>query len=144
MDNYICKRGNKEDLLKRWNYLVDIHPRNNSWVVFRENNIRNFDNNYIIPYYGILKDKIICEITAYIRPEAFIGDISNPEGLYSDTMAYLATFRTDKEFEGRGFKKNVIYWIKLRSWTRGCKKYWNIFSFRVQGLYKNNNRTCPT
>ena len=53
MDNYICKRGNKEDLLKRWNYLVDIHPGNNSWIVFRENNIRNFDNNYIIPYYGI-------------------------------------------------------------------------------------------
>ena len=51
MDNYICKRGNKEDLLKRWNYLVDIHPGNNSWIVFRENNIRNFDNNYIIPYY---------------------------------------------------------------------------------------------
>ena len=72
MDNYICKRGNKEDLLKRWNYLVDIHPGNNSWIVFRENNIRNFDNNYIIRYYGILNDKVICEITAYIRPEAFI------------------------------------------------------------------------
>ena len=42
----------KEDLLKRWNYLVDIHPGNNSWIVFRENNIRNFDNNYIISYYA--------------------------------------------------------------------------------------------
>ena len=112
MDNYICKRGNKEDLLKRWNYLVDIHPGNNSWIVFRENNIRNFDNNYIIPYYGILNDKVICEITAYIRPEAFIGDIDNPEGLYSDTMAYLAAFRTDKEFEGKGYFSTLYKYVE--------------------------------
>ena len=103
MSNYVCKVASRDELLKRWNYLVKIHSDNNSWVVFKENTIRNFDANNIIVYYGLLDDNIICEMTAYIKPDAFIGDIEDSEGLYSDTMAYLAAFRTDKEYEGNGY-----------------------------------------
>lgn len=103
MDNFKCKIANKEELLKRWDYLVKIHQGNNSWVVFRENTIKNFDEASIIPYLGFLNDEIICELTAYIKPSAFIGDISEPSGLLSNDMAYLAAFRTNKEFEGKGY-----------------------------------------
>ena len=48
MSNYVCKVANRDELLKRWDYLVRIHPNNNSWVVFKENTIRNFDANNII------------------------------------------------------------------------------------------------
>lgn len=37
MDNFICKVANRDELLKRWEYLVEIHPGNNKWVEFKEN-----------------------------------------------------------------------------------------------------------
>lgn len=103
MENFICKIANKEELIKRWDYLIKIHPGNNIWVIFRDNAIKNFEEENTIPYLGLLNDEIICELTAYIKPEAFIGDISDPSGLLSNDMAYLAAFRTNKEYEGKGY-----------------------------------------
>ena len=103
MENFICKVANRDELIKRWDYLIKIHPGNNSWVVFRENAIKNFDDGSTISYLGFLDNEIICELTAYIKPSAFIGDISDPSGLLSSDMAYLAAFRTNKEYEGKGY-----------------------------------------
>ena len=36
MDNFICKVANRDELLKRWEYLVEIHPGNNKWEEFKE------------------------------------------------------------------------------------------------------------
>ena len=119
MSNYVCKVANREELLKRWDYLVRIHPNNNSWVVFKENTIRNFDAYNIIVYYGLLDDNIICEMTVYIKPDAFIGDIEDSEGLYSDTMAYLAAFRTDKEYEGNGYFSKLYKYVENDLIERG-------------------------
>ena len=79
MDNYICKIATKEELLKRWDYLLTIHPGNNSWCVYKQNAIRNFEEGNTISYLGFLNNEIICELTAYIKNEAFIGDISDEE-----------------------------------------------------------------
>lgn len=103
MDDFICKIATREELLKRWEYLIEIHPGNNDWIVYKENALRNFDNKNTISYLGFLKDKIICEATTYIKNDAFIGDISDPSGLLNKDMAYLAAFRTNKEYEGKGF-----------------------------------------
>ena len=98
MDNFICKVAPREELLKRWDYLINIHPGNNDWVKYKENAIRNFDDGSTIPYLGLLNDEIICEATAYIGVSVFVGDISEPSGLLNDNMAYLAAFRTNKEY----------------------------------------------
>lgn len=112
MDNFICKVATREELLKRWEYLVEIHPGNNDWVIYKENALRNYDDKNTISYLGIFNDKIICEATAYIKEEAFIGDISDPSGLLSDDMAYLAAFRTNKEYEGQGFFSKLYKFIE--------------------------------
>ena len=101
MDNFICKVANRDELLKRWDYLIDIHPNNNVWVVAKENAIRGFNDNSRIVYVLEKDGIIISEATAYIKNSAFIGDISEPSGLLSASMAYLAAFRTNKEFEGK-------------------------------------------
>ena len=99
MDNFICKIANRKELLKRWEYLIDIHPSNNKWVEFKENALNHYDEKSTISYLGFLNDQIICEATAYIKDSAFIGDISEPSGLLSESMAYLAAFRTNKEHD---------------------------------------------
>lgn len=112
MDNFICKIANRDELLKRWDYLIEIHPGNNKWVEFKENALKHYDEKSTISYLGFLNDEIICEATAYIKDSAFIGDISKPSGLLSDSMAYLAAFRTNKEFEGKGYFSKLYSFIE--------------------------------
>lgn len=112
MENFICKVANREELLKRWDYLIEIHPGNNKWVKFKENALKHYDEKSTISYLGFLNNEIICEATAYIKNSAFIGDISEPSGLLSDSMAYLAAFRTNKEFEGKGYFSKLYKFVE--------------------------------
>ena len=112
MDNFICRVANREELLKRWDYLIEIHPGNNKWVKFRENALKHYDEKSTISYLGFLNDEIICEATAYIKESAFIGDISESSGLLSENMAYLAAFRTNKEFEGKGYFSKLYNFVE--------------------------------
>jgi GNAT superfamily N-acetyltransferase len=124
MENFICKVANREELLKRWDYLIKIHPGNNKWVKFKENALKHYDEKSTISYLGFLNDEIICEATAYINDSAFIGDISEPSGLLSDSMAYLAAFRTNKEYEGKGYFGKLYRFIendlKEKGYTELC------------------------
>ena len=112
MDNFICKVANRYELLKRWEYLVEIHPGNNKWKEFKENALKHYDEESTISYLGFLNDEIICEATAYIKDSAFIGDISEPSGLLSDSMAYLAAFRTNKGYEGKGYFSKLYKFVE--------------------------------
>ena len=112
MNDFICKVANRDELLKRWDYLIGIHPGNNDWVKYRENAVRNFDNENTISYLGFLNNEIICEATAYIKDAAFINDISEPSGLLSESMVYLAAFRTNKEFQGKGYFSKLYNFVE--------------------------------
>ena len=103
MDKYICKIADRDELIKRWKYLIEIHSVNNIWEKFRDNALNNFDNDNTISYIGILNGEIICELTAYIKEEAFIDDIDDYDDLLSEDRCYLAAFRTNKEYEGQGY-----------------------------------------
>ena len=119
MDNYICKIATRDELVKRWDYLIEIHPGNNKWIEYRDNALKHFDEGSTISYLGFLNDEIIYEATAYIKDSAFIGDISNPSGLLSDKMAYLAAFRTNKEYEGKGYFSELYRFIENDLKSRG-------------------------
>lgn len=119
MDNFVCKIATREELLKRWEYLVEIHPGNNKWLEFKENALKHYDEKSTISYLGFLNDEIICEATAYIKDSAFIGDISEPSGLLSDNMAYLAAFRTNKELEGKGYFGKLYKFVENDLKNRG-------------------------
>ncbi len=104
---YICKEADREELIRRWEYLIKINPGDNRWIRFREDALKHYDEKSTISYLGFLDDEIICEATAYIKDSAFIGDISEPSGLLSDSMSYLAAFRTNKEYEGKGYFRKL-------------------------------------
>lgn len=103
MEKYVCKIATLDEIIKRMDYLIETHPNNNVWVCAKENAIRGYNEKSKIMYIGILDDEIICEATAYISEEAFVGDIQNTENLLSKTRAYLSGFRTNKVHEGKGY-----------------------------------------
>ncbi len=100
MQNYICKIATIEEMNIKWDYEISIAINNKeNWIVWKEQNIKNYQNGKIIPYYGILDGKIICEATAVLTSDI----VQNSDKLVDDTTAYLTAFRTNKEYEGKGY-----------------------------------------
>lgn len=122
MNNYVCKVADRDELIKRWKYLVEIHPVNNIWEKFRDNALNNFDNDNTISYVGILNDEIICELTAYVKEEAFIDDIADYDDLLSEERCYLAAFRTNKEYQGNGYFSLLFDYVVEDLKSRGYKE----------------------
>lgn len=122
MTDYVCKVADRDELIKRWKYLVEIHPVNNIWEKFKDNALNNFDNDNTISYVGILNDEIICELTAYIKEEAFIDDIDDYDDLLSEDRCYLAAFRTNKEHEGNGYFSLLFDYVVEDLKNRGYKE----------------------
>ena len=100
MQNYICKIATIEEMNIKWDYEISIAINNKeNWIVWKEQNIKNYQNGKIIPYYGILDGQIICEATAVLTSDI----VQNSDKLVDDTTAYLTAFRTNKEYEGKGY-----------------------------------------
>ena len=99
MKNYICKIANIEEMNKKWDYEISIATKKENWIIWKEQNIKNYKKGKIIPYYGILYNKIICEATAVLTSDI----VQNSNKLVDDTTAYLNAFRTNKEYEGKGY-----------------------------------------
>jgi len=112
MENYICRIATLEEIIKRMDYLIEIHQNNNLWVIAKENAIRGYNEKSKIMYIGILENEIICEATAYIKDEAFAGDIENTEELISNNRVYLSGFRTNKEYENKGYFSKLFKYME--------------------------------
>lgn len=97
MDEYICKIATIEEMEQNWNYLVEIHPNNNAWKIYKEESIKNMKEKNTIVYYGILNGTIISEATA------FISNTSDTNELVNENTSYLSAFRTRKEYQGKGY-----------------------------------------
>lgn len=121
-DNYICKKANLEELIQKADYEIARHPNNHMWVVFKERAIKNFKNGNTILYIGILNNEIICEATAVIKKEGLVGDIHNPEGLLENDMVYLSGFRTNKEYEGKGYFSKLFQYLTKDLKNSGYRK----------------------
>ena len=59
MEEYICKMATLEEMEKNWNYLIEIHPNNNAWKIWKEKAIKDMQNENTIVYYGILNGIVI-------------------------------------------------------------------------------------
>lgn len=116
MPNYICKIANLDEMHEKWNYEISkaINDKDN-WCIWKAENIKNFQNGKIIPYYGILDGKIICEATAALNSDV----VQNSEGLVNDTTVYLSAFRTNKEYEGKGYFSKLYKFMEEDLKNRG-------------------------
>ncbi len=120
--SYVCKVATLEEIIKRCDYLIDIHPGNQLWVNVKVNTINGFNNGSKIVYLGILDGQIISEATAYIDDKAFIGDIQNTDNLISSERVYLCGFRTNKEYENQGYFSKLYKFMEEDLKSRGYKE----------------------
>ena len=107
--NYICKIATIDEMNIKWDYEINQKKDKTNWMLWKKENIANYQNGHIIPYYGILNGKIICECTAILEPSI----IHNGEDLINAETVYLSAFRTIPEYQGKGyFSKLFKYMIK--------------------------------
>ena len=110
MNNYVCKIANINEMNTKWDYEIENATSDKeNYIIWKEANINRFKDGYIIPYYGLLDGKIICECTAIINPSV----IQNSDGLVDEETVYLSAFRTIDEYQGKGyFSKLFNYMIE--------------------------------
>ena len=152
MDNYICKIANLDEMNTKWDYEIE-HATDDkeNWIIWKKENLKRFKKGLIIPYYGILNGKIICECTAVIDSSV----VQNADGLIDEKTAYLTAFRTINEYQGQGYFsklfKFMIEDLKHRSYekvTLGVepeeKKNKKIyFKYGFNEHIKNSKETYP-
>ena len=119
MRNYICKIATLNEMNTKWDYEIDnASDDKNNWITWKKDNIERFQKGIIIPYYGLLDGKIICECTAVLSPLA----VQNSEDLVDDKTAYLTAFRTIPGYQGQGYfsklYKFMIEDLKKRGYER--------------------------
>lgn len=108
MDNYVCKIADINDMYTKWNYEIEKAKEDKAnWIVWKELHITNFNKGLIIPYYGLLNNKIICECTAAVDKTV----IQNSEGLINNETAYLMAFRTNEEYQGKGYFRKLFKYM---------------------------------
>lgn len=118
MEQYICKIATIEEMEQNWNYLIEIHPENNAWRIYKDEAIKNMQNGNVIVYYGIQNGVIISEATAMLDNL----DVQDSTGLVDDTTVYLSAFRTRKEFRGKGYFSKLYKFVEDDLRNRGFTK----------------------
>ena len=116
MDEYICKIATIEEMEQNWDYLIEIHPNNNAWKIYKEEAIKNMKEKNTIVYYGILNGTIISEATA------FISNTDDTNELVNEHTSYLSAFRTREEYQGKGYFSKLYNFmendLKNRDYTK--------------------------
>lgn len=100
MNNYICKIATIDEMNIKWDYEISkATDDKENWIIWKEKNLERYKKGFIIPYYGLLDGKIICESTAIINSSV----IQNSKDLIDEKTAYLSAFRTIDEYQGMGY-----------------------------------------
>ena len=116
---YICKIPTLDELIKKQDYEMEHNPdEKENWLIWKKQAIERYNSKKIIPYYGFLDDKIICECTAAIDPSF----IQNSDGLVDLETAYLFAFRTVEEYQGQGYFSRLFKFMIDDLKSRGYKR----------------------
>ncbi len=99
MDNYECVIASKELIIKKWDEEIKNHNNSGLWKQFKRQSLRNLDTRIV--YMGLLNGDIITEATAIISENDL--DMQNKDGLIGNKKAYLTAFRSDRDFENKGY-----------------------------------------
>lgn len=119
MSSYVCKIASLREMDMKWNYEINNATYDKSnWIIWKKENIERYKKGLIIPYYGILDGKIICECTAALSPSV----VETPDGLVDDTTAYLTAFRTIPSYQGQGYFSKLFKYMLEDLKNRGYER----------------------
>lgn len=115
--DYKCVIASKELIIKKWDEEIKKHNNSDIWKEFKKEAIRNINNRIV--YMGILNNEIITEATAIISKNDV--DMQNKDGLVGESTAYLSGFRTNKEYQRKGYFSKLYKYMEKDLKSKGYK-----------------------
>ena len=98
--NYICKIATNDEIAKKFDYEINKATDDKAnWIKWKNDFLDRNTKGYSRTYMGILDGEIICECTAGFNPVV----INNESDLVDEKTAYLYAFRTNEEYQGKGY-----------------------------------------
>ena len=97
--DYKCVIADKNLIIKKWDEEIEKHNNSLNFKKFKEESLNNLNTRIV--YMGLLNGKIITECTAIISVDDL--NMQNKEKLIGEKTAYLTAFRTNKEYENKGY-----------------------------------------
>lgn len=116
-NNFKCVIATKDLIIGKWDEEIKKHNDSDTWKEFKKESLRNIDNRIV--YMGILDDKIIAEATAIISEKDL--DMQNKDGLVGNGKVYLSAFRTNKEYQNKGYFSKLYKFIEHDLKEKGYK-----------------------
>lgn len=105
---YNCIVADRNLIIKKFDFEIKKHHNSKMWKEFKQIALDNLDTRIV--YMGILDNQIITEATAIISNKDL--NIQNKEDLVSKDTAYLTAFRTNKEYEGKGYFSKLYKFLE--------------------------------
>lgn len=112
---YKCLIADKELIIRKWDEEIRRHNNSKMWMEFRDHSLRNMNTRIV--YMGMLGDEIITEATAIISDNDL--DMQSKENLVGDKIAYLSAFRTNEEYENKGYFSKLYKYMENDLRKRG-------------------------
>lgn len=116
-NNFKCVIATKDLIIQKWNEEIKKHNDSDVWKEFKKESLRNVDNRIV--YMGLLNDKIIAEATAIISEKDL--DMQNKEDLVESGKVYLSAFRTNKEYQNKGYFSKLYKFMEKDLKEKGYK-----------------------
>lgn len=116
--NYKCVIGDEKLVSQKLDYEIKIHNNSMKWIKFKEITLNNLDNRII--YLGMVDDIIICEATAVINKLDY--EVKNKSKFVNEDTVYLCAFRTNKEYQNKGYFSRLYKFMENDLKKRGIKK----------------------
>lgn len=116
-NNFKCVIATKDLIIQKWNEEIKKHNDSDVWKEFKKESLRNVDNRIV--YMGLLNDKIIAEATAIISEKDL--DMQNKEDLVGSGKVYLSAFRTNKEYQNKGYFSKLYKFMEKDLKEKGYK-----------------------
>ena len=117
MNNIICKIADFDEICKKWDYEISIHPNEEKWVIWKNESIACYNKNNRLCYIGILNGEIITEATAMLSSDG----VQNADSLVNADTAYLCAFRTRKEYRGQGYFSQLYHYMENDLYHKGYR-----------------------
>lgn len=117
MNSYKCVIADKDLIIKKWDCEIKKHNNSKLWIQFKKESLKNLDTRIV--YMGLLNGEIIAEATAIVSEYDF--NMQNKYGLIGDKKTYLTAFRTNKEYENKGYFSKLYKFMENDLKKRGFK-----------------------
>lgn len=121
-NNYICKQATIEEIIKKWDYEVELHKDNLLYPFAKKEFVEEALKGTRIAYVGILNGKIICDATAIIKEEGILNEAQQKDNLISSERCFLCGLRTNKEYENQGYFSKLYNFMENDLKKKGYKE----------------------